>query len=223
MYHKNWEDNSSSCAEILVLLESITVLEKKGRHINQGGIKIGFDYKKGQRKIVNKIFKCNEYAKEAGGEIAMIKQLLGRIKFEVSITFIRSHNENVGQYVDQPLKHIIKECDDQARKEREKLSVRDRDTNIKYYGMHALMRDNVVLSRSVQETIRIIDARDAERAYGKDKLKHNYDSIDLEARNAFDPNKLTASAIKCAYGYNHYGLRDALINKNMIEAYCPRC
>ena len=34
LYHKNWEDNTSGCAEVIVLLELITVLEKKGRHIN---------------------------------------------------------------------------------------------------------------------------------------------------------------------------------------------
>ena len=39
LYHKNWEDNTSGCAEVIVLLELITMLEKKGRHINQGEIR----------------------------------------------------------------------------------------------------------------------------------------------------------------------------------------
>ena len=29
--------------------------------------------------------------------------------------------------------------------------------------------------------------------------------------------------IKCACGYNHYGLRDALTNNNMVEANHPWC
>ena len=29
--------------------------------------------------------------------------------------------------------------------------------------------------------------------------------------------------IKCAHGYNHYGLREAMINDCVVEAQCPRC
>ena len=29
--------------------------------------------------------------------------------------------------------------------------------------------------------------------------------------------------MKCAHGFNHFGLRDSMINDNMVEAYCPRC
>ena len=72
-------------AEVIMLLELITILEKKGRHIQSGGIKIGFDNKKGYRKIVEKITRSNMLAQEAGAEISMIKKLIGKIKFEVEI------------------------------------------------------------------------------------------------------------------------------------------
>ena len=29
--------------------------------------------------------------------------------------------------------------------------------------------------------------------------------------------------IKCAHGFNQFGLRDSMINENMVEVYCPRC
>ena len=29
--------------------------------------------------------------------------------------------------------------------------------------------------------------------------------------------------IKCVHGYNHYGLRNSMINKNSTEETCPRC
>ena len=31
------------------------------------------------------------------------------------------------------------------------------------------------------------------------------------------------SIIKCAHGYNHYRLRHAMINNNLVEANCPHC
>ena len=39
----------------------------------------------------------------------------------------------------------------------------------------------------------------------------------------FLAKEVTPSMIKCVHGYNHYGLRDALINNDMVEAHCLRC
>ena len=52
--------------------------------------------------------------------------------------------------------------------------------NIKFYGMHALMKENVALSRSAQKTMRIIDAREAERKDSEEKLQHEHDFSDKE-------------------------------------------
>lgn len=71
--HKNCEDNASGVAEIIALLELIAVLERKGQHVSEGEIRIGFDYKKGHKKIMKSILKCNVCAEEAGAEMPMIK------------------------------------------------------------------------------------------------------------------------------------------------------
>ena len=57
----------------------------------------------------------------------------------------------------------------------------------------------------------------------EEKFPHNYDIIDLEARNAFKCKEVTAAVLKCACGCNHYGIRNALINDNLTEKECPRC
>ena len=97
LFYQSWEDNSSGCAEIIVLLELITVLEKKGRHINHGEINIGFDCKKEQRKVTTSMLKSNECSKEAGGEIAMIQKLMRNIKFNVNIKLVKEHEDQIGQ------------------------------------------------------------------------------------------------------------------------------
>ena len=85
LFHRNSEDNSSDYAEIIALLELATMLEKKGQHISKGNMKIGFNRKKGHKKIVKSMLKYNEHAKEAGREIAMTKKLLCKIKFNVTL------------------------------------------------------------------------------------------------------------------------------------------
>ena len=50
------------------------------------------------KKIVNEILKCNEYAKEAGSEISMIKRLFDNIKFNVVLQLMRGHEESIERY-----------------------------------------------------------------------------------------------------------------------------
>ena len=80
-----------------------------------------------------------------------------------------------------------------------------------------MQREGIVQLRSIKEAIRIIDVREEEKKYVKKKFRYKADFIDIEARNSFQKNKLTTSMIKCAYGYNHYSLRDAIINDNVVD------
>ena len=85
-YHQQWKDNTSSVAEVIILLKLITVLEKKGKHINQGKIKTGLNKRKSYIKIVQEICKLNTCAWEVGEEIAMIKKKLKKIKFDIEMS-----------------------------------------------------------------------------------------------------------------------------------------
>ena len=53
-------------------------------------------------------------------------------------------------------------------------------------------------------------------------MKYEHDFVDKDTRNACNPKKVTMSMMKYAHGFNHYGLRGSLMNKNMIDACCPR-
>ena len=223
LYHNQWNDNTSGIAEVLTLLDLISVIETRGKHIQQGKIKIAFDNRVGYRKIVNNILKFNEYAKEAGGEIAVIKEKLQNIKFDVELSLERGHSEVTGRYQTNPLKYLLKECDKTSREMQETARERQIKTNLKFYGSYSLVYDGNIIARSVQETLRIVDARSSEEAYHKEKLGYRYNFVDYEARDVFKVKDITPSIIKCTYGYNHYGLRDALLNNNMVEERCPRC
>ena len=58
----------------------------------------------------------------------------------------------------------------------------------------------------LKEAIRIVDGRKSEQDYANRRLKVYSNIIDVEARNAFNAKKVTASIIKCANAFNHYGL-----------------
>jgi len=223
IYHKRWRDNTAGAAEVIVMLELLTVLERRGKHIKEGCITIGFDNRRQYKNIVNRIHKSNVYAMEAGSGISSIKNKLDQIEFEVKIVWNKGHEKVIGNYSQNPTKHLLKECDRRAKLLRENISSKEMTTNIRFYGNYCLKQNNEMKLKSVNEVMRISDAREVEFEYCKKKLGFKYDMVDLEARNAFKGGKVTTSMIKCVYGYNHYGQRDVMINDEMIDSRCPRC
>jgi len=223
LFHKEWNENTAGVAEVITLLELITVLERRGRHINEGCIEIGFDNKKQYHRLMSKMSKSNMWAQEAGAEVAMIKEHLKQIKFEVRIKLIKGHEKQIGRYDQNPTKHLLKECDREARRTRETIKMKNSLTNIKFNGSYCIKQDGKIQSRAIQEMIRIIDAKEKEDEYAQKKYQHKYDFIDMDARNAFKAGEVSTSILKFTHGYNHYGVRNAMVNSNMIEETCPRC
>ena len=74
----------------------------------------------------------------------------------------------------------------------------------------------------VKEAIRIVDAENSLIDY-KGKCKHNANLIDLEARRAFNSKEVTLSVVKCTHDFNHYCVRDTMINNNLIGNEYSRC
>ena len=64
---------------------------------------------------MNQIYKHNTYAQEAGSEVAMIKKLLQKIKFDVEISLEKGHGKIIGSYQINPLKYLLRECDKTSR------------------------------------------------------------------------------------------------------------
>ena len=118
---------------------------------------------------------------------------------------------------------MIRECDKRARNVRELISNENSITNITFYGSYNVTRAGEMQSKAVNEVVRIVDAREEESKHVEKKYGHKKEFIDIEARNAFKIGKVTPSMMKCAHGYNHYGVREAMINNNMVDSMCPRC
>ena len=85
---------------------------------------------------------------------------------------------------------------------------------MKFTGYYLLKEKDLMRNSSVKEIIRIIDAKDSERTYAQEKYVSKIDFINLEARNQFSGKSMTLSITKCTYRFNHYGVRDEIINKN---------
>ena len=76
---------------------------------------IGFDSRKRYEKLVSKIKKSNLHAQEASLRISIIKKPFPKIKFNVKIKAAKGYENQMRIYSRNPLKHLIKECDAEAR------------------------------------------------------------------------------------------------------------
>ena len=68
--HKRWEHNLPGVAEEMVLLELVEVLERRGKHTEEGKITISVDNRKTCNKVVTVIRKTSEHVQNANAEIA---------------------------------------------------------------------------------------------------------------------------------------------------------
>ena len=96
------------------------------------------------KKIVDNLKKSNEHAQEARAETVTIKKLLNKMQFEVEIILVCGHEKEIGMHRQQPLKHLIRECNQSARKTREEINKRDNETNIKFYSYYSIQRKVVL-------------------------------------------------------------------------------
>ena len=71
MFQKRWKHNALRSDEAIVLLELFEVLERRGRHTEEGSMAIGVDNKNTCNKVASEIKK--DHAQNAGVEIAQIK------------------------------------------------------------------------------------------------------------------------------------------------------
>ena len=221
--HKEWDKNTIVGVEAIVLLELLVTLEKRGRNVNSGKVTVGLDNRKAHIGIVEEIKRNSEVTKDAGAEIIEMKNIVNRIKFDVEFKLIRGHSPTIGPFLRNPLLWIIKECDIKAREMRQRCDERETATNIKFVGKCALQIKGKIVTNSIKEAIRIADASTSFKEYVKEKHKHNADVIDVKARDVFQNKRVTASMIACSHGFNHYGERDAMINKMMTTMECPLC
>ena len=134
---------------------------------------------------------------------------------------VKGHSKQTLSFERRPLEYLIKRCDYNMKEIRINLHRKDNETNIKYVGYYAVKIKGKITTNLVKELIRIADGKQAIEEYVRDKFLNNYNFIDSEARSIFGNKRVTASMISCSYGYNHYGIREALLNKNNKEDDCP--
>ena len=95
--------------------------------------------------------------------------------------------------------------------------------NIILIGCMSMKINERMLTNSIKEAIHHFNLEIILADYVKEKFKYYAEFADVEVRNLFKSNKMTASVIKYACSYNDYGIRSTMINRKFPGMECPHC
>ena len=97
LYHKNWRVNANKGAEAITLLDLLSVLEQKEKSVSSGKVIAVVDNSKVCRSIISNIAKPRDYT-DVGAEIAQMKRLLKKMRFEVEFKLVRGQKTPIGPF-----------------------------------------------------------------------------------------------------------------------------
>ena len=149
--------------------------------------------------------------------------MLKEIRFKIVFKLVRGHPKSSGLFRLKPEEQLIKMHNEKAQMSREECSKHDQVSNIKCLGFWAMKVNSETSTNSVKETVRIIDAKDLLKEHVKGKFKHNVEFLDIEAQRVLNDEEVTASVIKCLCRCNHFGVRNTMTNKKIVEDEHSQC
>ena len=139
-----------------------------------------------------------QLALEAAAEVAEIKELIQLAQFKITVKWIWSCQTIRTTFEEDPSQHMIAIADTRAKQVRIRNSDKENITNIKWYGKYVLIYNDQLISRSITETYRLIDALEIKQECIKHKFPNLSELIDLNARACF---KLGVSTGMIKYYY----------------------
>ena len=93
---------------------------------------------------------------------------------------------------------------------------------IVHCGVETPYKEDAMMDKNINVLMREIDGQDHEMQGIKNIFLEKWEWVNREARNCFAAG-VGAGTMKCAYGYNHHGKRNAKINNDVCRDKCPRC
>jgi hypothetical protein len=164
----------------------------------------------------------NEYVQDSRATLEVIKVKIQNVTIDISIEHTKRNLLRGEQLEDNPGVYLIKYYNQQAKMIHKDKRYNTAITNIKYTAKYQLIKENIIFDRGIKETIRIVDSRKAEYEYTYRKFEDKVKLINLKARNLFSKSA-TTSNIKCSIKFNHYSMRDILINSRQVDNSCLQC
>jgi len=144
-------------------------------------MKIVIDNKEVWKIVRGLMVVANQYNQDRAAKAKEILNSISKTHISINLRCIDGHKPIKHPY-DQDLGlYLLKLCDNVAQYIQQMIDQRENEYNIRFYSEYSLKQNNQLVSRSINETIRRIDASYAERRYLISKFPNTHDAIDIQA------------------------------------------
>ena len=217
-----WNDKMIPAGEGIGLLSLLRDINIKTKEYQTGKIVIYNDNKYLIRECLRNRKKASEYTYEAGSVTEAIRRELKASSIEIEIKYSNDRPKPNTEFYQDPSAHLMRKCDQQSKQKYRSLCQGRITSTPLPIGIGTIQYKDKIIDKSIQVLIREHDAIVHEKQAAKDVIGEHWKWIDREARNSFSSG-VGAGTIKCVWGYNHHGIRNAMINRNLVSSKCPRC
>ena len=216
-----WENATSDAAEGRAILGLLQQLKSTIRSDVEGELEILTDSQAAVHWILQPMIASR--AAKPCGEIWVEIQRVIKVFDKIKITFrwVKGHPTPVAKFEDNPEAWLISMCNFEARALRAQVETYQEEKLLKEPEYGQLYMDNKRIFRSVNATVREYDSELEELHYFQEKFPSYYHIIDLGARMGGGRN-INIARLKCITGFNHYAIRDRMVNKH-ITSKCDVC
>jgi len=219
---KKWAEGLVPVGEAIGLLDLIKQIVQKTKSIPSGEIVVYSDNKYIIKKINNPAHKESDVTGDAGATITAIKEEINKATISILIEYANNKPRPGKTFSQQPGAVLIKKCDEISKQKRLLLQNNIVTRPILHCGVETPYKEDAMMDKNINVLMREIDGQDHEMQGIKNIFLEKWEWVDREARNCFAAG-VGAGTMKCAYGYNHHGKRNAKINNDVCRNKCPRC
>ena len=156
------------------------------------------------REYNGSIQKASSYTQEGVAELAIINDLIDKMKITMKIKYMSVNKKKVLTFEENPRVNLIYQCHKKANKYYIKVEVGKKLNEFSYLGVYALKQNGVIADRTIIEKIRISDTLQSEMDYINNQLGSRAELVDLYIRRCY-PGRISAVKIKIIASFNHHG------------------
>jgi len=215
-----WDCNNTKTTEGYVLLELMEQIRILCENIESGLITVYLDNNYLLKKVTTVDKKVSISAEDCGTICSRIDKILNSILADFVFEYGSSKTRSGKSFEDNRGGYLVRYCDKKS-KERRKDTERI-DDNVVNIRKCVMLVNGIPCDRNMREIVHEIDAYNSSEDMVAQIFKDNWQLVDLKSRKVF-MSRAMMGVIKCAIGYNHYGHRYSVINKNLTMSKCPRC
>ena len=181
-YHKigtiqsaKWQYNTSKGAEAFIMLNFVKAVKENMKLLKEGSIEVFNNNLQLLREVNEGVIKSSDRAKDRGVLVCEIIETINMMSVGLYFQYAdrQAKKKKDNTFIANPKLFLIHDCDRLAKETREECKYNEEE-QISHFGKLVIIKDNVLLDKSIGEIVRISDTETNEINYLVLKFGENW-------------------------------------------------